>query len=133
MMEKFMPLGFGFLIPIFFIYQGFEISFLSLIDPYALGLLVLFTSVAVLSKVVPLLVSRFFSHKWSNLGGAVLLGTNLSVVVAGVNMGKRAGVLDDDVAAVLIMYGVISCVVFPILFKKIYKLYLERYHEHEEG
>ena len=59
----------------------------------------------------------------------MLLGTNLSVVVAGVNMGKRAGVLDDDVAAVLIMYGVISCIVFPILFKKVYKRYLEKYHE----
>lgn len=133
MMEKFMPLGFGFLIPIFFIYQGFEISFLSLIDPYAIGLLVAFTTVAILSKVVPLVVSRFFSHKWSGLGGAILLGTNLSVVVAGVNMGKKAGVLDDDVAAVLIMYGVISCILFPMLFKKIYKRYLERYHEQSEG
>lgn len=129
MMEKFMPLGFGFLIPIFFIYQGFEISFLSLIDPYAIGLLVIFTSVAILSKAIPLLVSRFFSHKWSDIGGALLLGTNLSVVVAGVNMGKRAGVLDDDVAAVLIMYGVISCILFPMLFKKIYKRYLEKPHE----
>jgi CPA2 family monovalent cation:H+ antiporter-2 len=129
MMEKFMPLGFGFLIPIFFIYQGFEISFLSLFDPIAIGMLLLFTTVAVISKVIPLLVSRFFSHKWSDLGGAILLGTNLSVVVAGVNMGSRAGVLDDDVAAVLIMYGVISCILFPILFKKIYKRHLERYHE----
>jgi len=128
MMEKFMPLGFGFLIPIFFIYQGFEISFLSLADPYAIGLLVLFTVIAFLSKVIPLLVSRFFSHKWSDLGGAMLLGTNLSVVVAGVNMGKKAGVLDNDVAAVLIMYGVISCVLFPILFKKIYRRYLQKYH-----
>jgi hypothetical protein len=51
------------------------------------------------------------------------------VVVAGVNMGKRAGVLDDDVSAVLILYGVISCVLFPMLFKRIYKKYLEKYHE----
>jgi len=129
MMEKFMPLGFGFLIPIFFIYQGFEISFTSLLDPYAIGLLALFTAIAFLSKVIPLVISGFFKHKWSSLGGAMLLGTNLSVVVAGVNMGKRAGVLDDDVAAVLIMYGVISCVLFPILFKKVYKRYLEKYHE----
>jgi Kef-type K+ transport system membrane component KefB len=133
MMEKFMPLGFGFLIPIFFIYQGFEISFLSLFDPYAIGLLIAFTAVAVISKVVPLIISRYFTHKWSDLGGAVLLGTNLSVVVAGVNMGKRAGVLEDDVAAVLILYGVISCILFPVIFKKIYKKYLERYHESGEG
>lgn len=127
MMEKFMPLGFGFLIPIFFIYQGFEISFLSLFDPIAIGMLLLFTIIAILSKAIPLLVSRFFSHKWSDLGGAMLLGTNLSVVVAGVNMGKRAGVLENDVAAVLIMYGVISCILFPVIFKKIYKTYLVQY------
>ncbi|MGA1793500.1 MAG: cation:proton antiporter [Thermoplasmatota archaeon] len=129
MMEKFMPLGFGFLIPIFFIYQGFELSFLSLIDPYAIGLLVLFTLTAVVSKVVPLLVSRFFSHKLSDLGGAMLLGTNLSVVVAGVNMGQKAGIIENEVASILILYGIISCVLFPMIFKRIFKKYLEKYLE----
>ncbi|MGA1872234.1 MAG: cation:proton antiporter [Thermoplasmatota archaeon] len=127
MMEKFMPLGFGFLIPIFFIYQGFELSFLSLIDVYALGLLGLFTVTAVVSKVIPLVVSRFFSHKWSDLGGAMLLGTNLSVVVAGVNMGQKAGIIESEVASVLILYGIISCVVFPMIFKRIFRKYLEKY------
>ncbi|MGA1819712.1 MAG: cation:proton antiporter [Thermoplasmatota archaeon] len=129
MMEKFMPLGFGFLIPIFFIYQGFELSFLSLIDPYAFGLLVLFTLTAVVSKIVPLLVSKFFSHRWSDLGGAILLGTNLSVVVAGVNMGQKEGILDNEVASILILYGIISCVLFPMLFRRIFRKYLEKYVE----
>lgn len=131
MMEKFMPLGFGFLIPIFFIYQGFELSFLSLIDPYAVGLLVLFTLTAVVSKVVPLIVSKFFSHKWSDLGGAVLLGTNLSVVVAGVNMGQKAGIIENEIASILILYGIISCVLFPMVFKRLFRKYLERYMETE--
>jgi len=126
-----MPLGFGFLIPIFFIYQGFELSFLSLIDPYAILLLVLFTFTGVVAKMVPLLVSKFFSHKWSDLGGAVLLGTNLSVVVAGVSMGQKAGILDNEVASVLILYGIISCVLFPSLFRRIFRKYLEKYMETE--
>ncbi|MBN1389648.1 MAG: cation:proton antiporter [Candidatus Thermoplasmatota archaeon] len=127
LMDKFMPLGFGFLIPIFFIYQGFELSFLSLFDPYALGLLLLFILTGAISKVVPLLVSRFFKHRWSDLAGAMLLGTNLSVVIAGVNMGQKAGILDPDVASVLILYGIISCVIFPMIFKRIFRKYLERY------
>jgi CPA2 family monovalent cation:H+ antiporter-2 len=129
MMEKFMPLGYGFLIPIFFIYQGFEISFTEILDPVAIGVLAILTLIGILSKAVPLMVSRFFKHKWSDLGGAMLLGTNLSVVVAGVNMGKRAGILGEDISAVLILYGVLSCVVFPMIFKRIFKKHLERYME----
>jgi len=129
MMEKFMPLGYGFLIPIFFIYQGFEISFTEILNPFAIGLLVILTLIGLLSKAVPLMVARFFKHKWSDLGGAVLLGTNLSVVVAGVNMGKKAGLLGEDISAVLILYGVLSCVVFPMIFKRIFRNHLEKYME----
>jgi Kef-type K+ transport system membrane component KefB len=133
MMEKFMPLGYGFLIPIFFIYQGFEISFTELFDPFALGVLVILTLIGILSKAVPLMISRFFRHKWSDLGGAMLLGTNLSVVVAGVNMGKKAGILGEEISAVLILYGVLSCVVFPMIFKRIFKKHLEKYMEVRSG
>ena len=62
MMEKFMPLGFGFLIPIFFIYQGFEISFTDLANPYTLGILLIMTVIAIISKAIPLLLSRYFKH-----------------------------------------------------------------------
>ncbi|MFW3146058.1 MAG: cation:proton antiporter [Thermoplasmatota archaeon] len=127
LMQKFMPLGFGFLIPIFFIYQGFEISFLMIFDPFAISLLVLFTVIAVLSKGIPLLISRYFSHKWSDIGGAALLGTNLSVVVAGVSIGRDVGLIEEEIAGVLILYGVISCILFPMLFKYIFKRYLTRY------
>lgn len=127
MMEKFMPLGFGFLIPIFFIYQGFDLSMVDILNPFALGLLAFMTLVAIISKVVPLIISRFFTHKWSDLGGAMLLGTNLSVVVAGVNMGRKAGIINEEVSSILIVYGVLSCVLFPLIFKRIFKKHLERY------
>ncbi|MBN1539629.1 MAG: cation:proton antiporter [Candidatus Thermoplasmatota archaeon] len=127
LMDRFMPLGFGFLIPIFFIYQGFELSFLSLWDPFAMGLLLLFILTGAISKAIPLLASRFFKHRWSDLAGAVLLGTNLTVVIAGVNMGQKVGMIDPEVASVLILYGIISCVVFPMIFKRIFRKYLERY------
>ncbi|MEA3559991.1 MAG: cation:proton antiporter, partial [Candidatus Thermoplasmatota archaeon] len=101
--------------------------FTDLANPYTIGILLIMTVIAIISKAVPLLLSRYFKHKWSDLGGAFLLGTNLSVVVAGVNMGRKAGILGEDIAAALILYGVISCILFPALFKKIFKKYLERY------
>jgi Kef-type K+ transport system membrane component KefB len=123
MMEKLNPLGYGFLIPIFFIYQGFEVSILE-IDWIAFILLIFMTLVAFLAKIIPLALSRYFRHHRSDLAGAVLLGTNLSVVVAGVKIGGEAGILDEELSSILILYGVISCVLFPMVFRWIQKRYM---------
>lgn len=133
LMEKMMPLGFGFLIPIFFIYQGFEISIIELIDPYAILLLVILTGVAFLSKVIPLVLSKYFKHKESGIAGAVLLGTNLSVVVAGVRIGQEADLLDDKLSTILILYGVMSCVLFPMIFRWYTRKYMDQFiHRSDE-
>ena len=124
MMEKFMPLGYGFLIPIFFIYQGFSVSILDLFDAGALALLFLLLSVQFISKAIPIMVSKFFKRPWSNIGGSLLLGTNLSVVVAGVTIGTEAGILDERTSTVLILYGVTSCILFPMLFRKVFRKHL---------
>jgi CPA2 family monovalent cation:H+ antiporter-2 len=131
-MEKFLPLGYGFLIPIFFIYQGFDVSLFDLLTPEAGGLLLLLLGVQVLSKAIPLFVARFFKHTWSDIGGSLLLGTNLSVVVAGVKIGEEADILDDNISGILILYGVMSCIVFPLLFKRVFKKHLERYMSGEK-
>lgn len=123
MMEKLNPLGYGFLIPIFFIYQGFEVSILE-IDWTAFILLIFMTLVAFMAKIIPLALSRYFRHRRSDLAGAVLLGTNLSVVVAGVKIGGEAGILDEKLSSILILYGVISCVLFPMVFRWIQRRYI---------
>ncbi len=130
-LDKFLPLGYGFLIPIFFIYQGFSVSLFDLLDWRAIGLLLLLLTVQIISKAVPLFVARFFKHTWSDVGGSLLLGTNLSVVVAGVKIGEDTGILDENISAILILYGVMSCILFPLLFKRVFKRRLERYMLHE--
>jgi CPA2 family monovalent cation:H+ antiporter-2 len=126
-LDKFLPLGYGFLIPIFFIYQGFSVSLFDLFELEALGLLLLLLVVQLVSKAVPLFASRFFRHSWTDIGGSLLLGTNLSVVVAGVKIGEEADILDGNIAGILILYGVLSCIVFPLLFKRVFKVRLEKY------
>lgn len=132
MMKKLMPVGFGFLIPIFFITQGLEISVLDLFNPYSIILLVIFTLITILSKAIPLLLSRYFKHDWSDISGAMLLGTNLSIVIAGVRLGEEAGMIDEGLASVLIIYGVASCILFPAIFRKLHRKYLSRYMENKE-
>ncbi len=95
-------------------------------DPRAIGLLILLLAVQVLSKLIPLLVSKFFKHSWSDIGGSLLLGTNLSVVVAGVKIGEEAGIIEDEISTVLILYGVLSCILFPMLFRRVFKKRLEK-------
>jgi Kef-type K+ transport system membrane component KefB len=124
LMGKLMTLGYGFLIPIFFIYQGFEVSLLDLFDLWAIGLLVLLLLVSMASRLIPMVLSRYFTTKRTDIVGALVLGTNLSVVVAGVKIGKETGIIDDFMATVMILYGVISCVVFPMVFRKMFTKYL---------
>ncbi len=126
-LDKFLPLGYGFLIPTFFIYQGFSVSLFDLFELKALGLLLLLLVVQLVSKAIPLFASKFFRHSWTDIGGSLLLGTNLSVVVAGVKIGEEAGILDGNIAGILILYGVLSCIVFPLLFKRVFKKHLEKY------
>jgi len=126
LMGKLMTIGYGFLIPIFFIYQGFSVSFLDLFDPWAFGILILMLLVSIVSRLVPMLLSRYFVHKRTDIAGAMVLGTNLSVVVAGVNIGREAGLIDGTLSSVMILYAVTSCIIFPVLFKWMFNRHL--YH-----
>ncbi len=123
--KKLMPIGFGFLIPIFFITQGLEVNIMEIAHPYSLFLILIFTLITVFSKVIPLMLARYFKHTWSDMSGSMLLGANLSVIVAGVRLGEEAGLLDEHLSSVLILYGVISCILFPTLFRKLQKRYME--------
>jgi Kef-type K+ transport system membrane component KefB len=121
LMGKLMTIGYGFLIPIFFIYQGFEVSLLDLLNPWVLGILLLMLLVSMASRLVPMVLSRYFAHKRTDVAGALILGTNLSVVVAGVNIGSEAGLIDGRMSSVMIIYAVASCIVFPVAFRWVFR------------
>lgn len=121
MVRKLDSFGYGFLIPIFFVMVGVGLDIRSLFeDPKVLILIPLLFLALLVSKVVPsLLLLRWYDWK-TTIGAGFLLTSTLSLVIAAVAIGERMGIIDTQLASALILVAVISCIISPIVFKKVF-------------
>lgn len=119
--QKLDSFGYGFLIPIFFVMVGVNLDVWALLsDPNTLLLIPLLFIALVISKVVPItLLKRWYNWK-TVLGAGFLLTSTLSLVIAAAEIGKRIGVISEQKASTLILLAVITSIITPILFKKIF-------------
>jgi Kef-type K+ transport system membrane component KefB len=108
-------IGFGFVIPIYFVVTGMSFDLDSLLSATGLALAALFL-------VLMLIVRGASSLLWlRELGprqtlSLVLFGaTGLPLIVAIVGIGTDRGAIPDDVGASLIGAGMVSVLVFPLL------------------
>lgn len=121
MEQKLDSFGYGFLIPIFFVMVGVNLDIWALFaEPRILLLIPLLFIALVISKVVPALVLKRWFDWRTVFGSAFLLTSTLSLVIAAAEIGKRVGVIDEQMAGTLVLLAVITCLVTPILFKKIF-------------
>lgn len=121
MVHKLDSFGYGFLIPIFFVMVGVDLNIWSLFEePRVLLLIPLLFLALLISKIIPaIFLMRWYDWK-TTVGAGVLLTSTLSLVIAAVAIGERIGIIDTQLASALILVAVISCIVAPILFKKIF-------------
>ena len=115
--SKIEAIGFGFLVPIFFINTGVTFDLDSLVSsPQSLLLLPLFVLALLLVRGVP---STLAAPPGSDLAGrgALLLfgGTGLPIIVAVTAIGVDQGALSTGTAAALVAAGMISVLLFPLL------------------
>jgi Kef-type K+ transport system membrane component KefB len=108
-------IGFGFLIPVYFVVTGMNFDLDSLLSPTGLGLAALFLSLLVV-------VRGASSFLWlRELGGrrtlslALFGATGLPLIVAIVGIGTNRGAIAADVGTSLIGAGMISVLLFPLL------------------
>lgn len=121
MVQKLDSFGYGFLIPIFFVMVGVGLDIKSLFgDPKVLMLLPLLLIALLLSKVIPVLVLKRWYDWKTTLGAGFLLTSTLSLVIAAVAIGERLGIIDEQLSSALILVAVISCIITPIMFKKVF-------------
>jgi len=113
--QKLDAIGFGFLVPVFFITSGMKLDVASVFGSIH-GLLLTATLLAALLAArlpVMLLAGRFFSARESvalGLYGA----TTLSLIVAITDIAAKDGVMLPGEAGPLVIAGVLSVVLFPI-------------------
>ena len=112
-------LGFSFLIPLFFVTSGMNIS-LSAVASYPF-LLVAFVGAILVVRGVPIvLLERFHGSiervGWTDATRIGLYGaTGLPIIVAVTELGVATGVLPSWLASLLVVAGAMSVLLFPLL------------------
>jgi CPA2 family monovalent cation:H+ antiporter-2 len=123
LVHKLDSFGYGFLIPIFFVMVGVNLDIWSLFeDPKVIYLIPLLLIALFVSKLVPIYIMRFWYDTKTVLASGFLLTSTLSLVIAAATIGERMGIIDGQMSGALILVAVITSIITPIAFKKLFPL-----------
>jgi Kef-type K+ transport system membrane component KefB len=106
--------GFGFLIPVFFVTSGIRLDVAGLTsDPGALARMPIFLVALLLVRGVPAFLYRGYVSGREAVAAGLLQATSLPFLVTATMIGTGLGVVSPVNAAALVGAGVISVLVFP--------------------
>jgi Kef-type K+ transport system membrane component KefB len=108
-------IGFGFLIPLYFVVTGMTFDLDSLLTATGLALAALFLALLLVVRGVSSLLWLRELGPRRTVGLALFGATGLPLIVAIVGIGTDRGAIADDVGASLIGAGMMSVLVFPLL------------------
>lgn len=113
--------GYGFLIPIFFVMVGVNLDLWGLFADWKIVLLIpVLLLFILLSKLVPALILRFWFGWRETLGSGFLIASTLSLVIAVATIAHELGLIDDAMQGALVLVAVLSCLIFPVLFNRVF-------------
>lgn len=113
--------GYGFLIPIFFVMVGINLDIWQLFaDPKILLLIPLLIVFIFISKILPTLLLKMW-YPWAKvIGVGFLMSSTLSLVIAASTIALQIGIISDQMHGALILVAIMTCLIFPILFNKVF-------------
>jgi Kef-type K+ transport system membrane component KefB len=109
-------IGFGFVIPVFFVSAGVRFDLHALVDdPSTLALVPLFLAALLVVRGLPAVIYRtqLGSHRDVVIAG-LLQATSLPFIVTATMIGVEIGALTPAVAAAFVGAGLMSAVIFPV-------------------
>jgi Kef-type K+ transport system membrane component KefB len=113
-------IGFGFLIPIFFISTGVEFQLRALItNPVALAEVPLFLAALLIVRGLPARLYLRYVGRRPAVAAGLLQATTLTFVIVATQIGLTAGKLTPTAAASLLAAGLLSAVLFPAGAKRL--------------
>jgi Kef-type K+ transport system membrane component KefB len=108
-------IGFGFLIPIYFVISGLRFDLSALVDsPSAIARVPLFLALFLLCRGVPALLFRSQLGRRTTVALALLSATSLSFVLTATDVGVRVGKLQEINATAMVGAAVLAMVLFPL-------------------
>jgi Kef-type K+ transport system membrane component KefB len=113
-------IGFGFLVPIFFIASGMKLDVLAVVGSLE-GLLKmgLFFSLILIVHIPMFLFGQRVANNPNALAFGLFSATTLSLIVAITDIATRTGIMNSQEASPLIMAGVVSVILCPAIAKRI--------------
>ena len=115
--QKLFGIGYGFLIPIFFISVGLQFD----LGALAGGAIYLVPILLVIAFVVKLAPSLLFLVRYSvkdSISAGVLLSSRLSLIIAMAAVGLELGLIDTTMESAIILLAIITCIICPTIFRK---------------
>ena len=115
-------IGYGFLIPIFFISVGLDINLKVIFDSTSAMLLVPILVLSALAvKLLPALIFRL-SFSWrESLSAGALLSARLSLIIAAATISLRIGIISEAVNAAILLVAIVTVTLAPLIFSAINK------------
>ena len=115
--QKLFGIGYGFLIPIFFITVGMQFDLVAL----AGGGIYLVPILLVIAFVMKLAPSLLFIVRYSvknSISAGVLLTSRLSLIIAMAAVGLELGLIDTKMESAIILLAIITGIICPTIFRK---------------
>ena len=108
-------IGYGFVIPVFFISSGLRFNLASLFESASsLAAVPVFLAALLVVRGLPALLFRADLGNRGALTAALLQATSLPFIVATTQIGLELGAIREGTAAALVGAGLISVIVFPV-------------------
>jgi Kef-type K+ transport system membrane component KefB len=112
---KLEALGYGFLVPFFFIVSGIRFNLAALTaNPANLRLVPLFLAVLLVVRGLPAWLYRSRVGARRSVVAGLLQATSLPFIVAATQIGMELGKLDQATGAALVAAGLLSVLLFPL-------------------
>jgi Kef-type K+ transport system membrane component KefB len=112
---KLEALGYGFLVPVFFVVSGVRFNLQALTDnPANLRLVPLFVAVLLVVRGLPAWLYRSRVGTRHSVVAGLLQATSLPFIVAATQIGEELGKLDQATGAALVAAGLLSVLLFPM-------------------
>jgi Kef-type K+ transport system membrane component KefB len=113
---KLEAIGFGFLIPVFFISSGIRLDLKGLLDqPSALLRVPIFLAALLVVRGVPALLNLRTQGRRASIAVGLLQATSLPFIVTATQIGVQLGRITPVTAAALVFAGLLSVLLFPVV------------------
>lgn len=119
--RKIEAVGYGFFVPVFFVTSGLRFSLIGVDDPQEWLRVGVFLISLLLIRAVPALLSRKHLGRREVIASGLLMATNLSFIVVAVSVGRELGKMQPITGSALIITGLVSAVLFPMLAQQVLK------------